>query len=267
MMEDTLTALIDQEENLAPVKNLEDLYTRLAQRRTIQRQMQQLETAYKKINERVRRLPMLPPLQTIQWAQSVRAMPNVVFLEVDTTGLYEDAEIIRIVVLDKHGHPLLDERVHLEKPLSPQIQRITGIGPVELQKVPYDIDALLEWLRLILRGKYVLSYNLRFDAGKLREAAQRAHLPEIAIVGEDLMAQTMSYFNLSSYPKLEKLCELIGQPLPPQPSQTAIDRAKGQIALLSAIANVVPPQGPGQTTNQGLTPDTDDEVDLDSHPF
>jgi hypothetical protein len=122
MNEDALTALIDQEERLVPVKTLEDLHARLAQRSTIQRQMQQLETSYKKIRERVRRLSVLPPLQTIQWAQSVRAMPNVVFLEVDTTGLYEDAEIIRVVVLDKLDYTLLNEYVRTEKTVSAQIQ-------------------------------------------------------------------------------------------------------------------------------------------------
>jgi DNA polymerase III epsilon subunit-like protein len=119
---------------------------------------------------------------------------------------------------------------------------ITGIDPVELRRATYDLDDVLSQLRSTLQGTYVLSYNLGFDVGKLREATQRKQLPEIVIVGEDLMAQAMRYFNQSSYPKLEILCQSIGQSLPPQPTQNAIDRAKGQISLLTAIADVVPIQ-------------------------
>jgi DNA polymerase III alpha subunit (gram-positive type) len=65
-------------------------------------------------------------------------MPNLVFLELDTTGLYGDAEIIRVVVLDAQGNPLLDRYARPSRPLSLSIASITGIINEQLraQSIP-----------------------------------------------------------------------------------------------------------------------------------
>lgn len=233
-----LSDLLAQERDLGPVRHMDDLQARLQRRSVIARQIQQWEEALRLVQKQSRMLPPLPPLKVIYWAQAVRAMPNLVFLEVDTTGLQENAEIVRVVVLNIREETLLDCLVTPSQPLSRQIVTITGITNVEIQASGVPVAQALAQLRQVIHGAFVLSYNLEFDAGKLREATHRHRLDEITIIGEDLMERAMSYLHLTSYPKLEGLCQQLGQPLPPQPHQTALDRARGQIDVLNAMADV-----------------------------
>ncbi|GCE04774.1 hypothetical protein [Dictyobacter aurantiacus] len=260
----SLIALLNQERGLGPVRQIDDLQARLQRRGTIMQQLHQIEEAVRDVQRQLRTLPHLPPLKCIQWAQAIQALPNLAFLEVDTTGLYEDAEIIRLVVMSIHGETLLDRLVTPSRPLSRQIATITGIEQIELQTAGIPITDALNQLRQAIRGTYILSYNLEFDEGKLREAVQRHQLDDITIIGEDLMARAMSYLQLSSYPKLEHLCKQIGQPLPPQSQQTALDRARGQIAVLNAMANAML-TAPGTPIAQST--DTDEDDERDEHPF
>ncbi|GCE04796.1 hypothetical protein [Dictyobacter aurantiacus] len=230
--------LIAQERDLGPVRHLDDLQARLQRRSMIARQLQQWEEALRQVQRQARTLPPLPPLKVIHWARAVRAMPNLVFLEVDTTGLQEDAEIVRVSVLNIHEETLLDCLVTPSQPLSRQMVTITGISNSEIQSSGILFDQALDRLRQVVHGAYVLSYNLEFDTGKLKEAAYRHHLDEVTIIGDDLMERAMSYLHLTSYPKLESLCQQMGHPLPPQPHQTALDRARGQIDVLNAMADV-----------------------------
>ncbi|GCE18714.1 3'-5' exonuclease [Dictyobacter kobayashii] len=259
----TVMDALNEERGRGPVRQIEDLQARLRRRRVITHHIQQLEEALRFMHKQIRTLPVLPSLKAIHWAQAVRAMPNLVFLELDTTGLHEDAEIIRLVVLDIHGETLLDCLVTPSQPLSRQIVTITGLSNAEIQVTGVPIAHALAQLRQAIHGAYVLSYNLEFDAGKLREAVQRHHLDEITIIGEDLMARAMAYLHQSAYPKLEGLCQQIGQPLPPQPHQTALDRALGQIAVLNALADATLKT---TTASASASIDLDDE-ECDGHPL
>ncbi|GCE26407.1 hypothetical protein KDA_18910 [Dictyobacter alpinus] len=254
---------LNQEKLLGPVQGIDDLLARQQRRQHLLNQIQHLEQEAQSLRTQVRNLPALPSLKSIQWAQSVRAMPNLLFLEVDTTGLHEDAEIIRLVLLNRHGQTLLDCLASPSQPLSRSIVTITGLTNADVQTAGIPIVEALDKFRQVVQGAYVLSYNLNFDLGKIREATQRHQLSEITLIGEDLMTQAMSYFHQSSYPKLEGLCQHIGQSLPSQPQQTALDRARGQIALLNAIADlfVLSPPAPAPQETPAEDEDTDD------HPF
>ena len=56
------------------------------------------------------------------------------------------------------------------------------------------------------------------------------------------MQKTMMYSSSYSYAKLSTLCAHIGHPLPEYPHQTALDRARGQIVLLEALAQGFTPE-------------------------
>ena len=70
----------------------------------------------------------------------------------------------------------------------------------------------------------------------LEAAAERYELDMPPIHAECLMEKAMMYSGSSSYSKLSNLCTYIGHALPEYPHQTALDRARGQIALLKAIS-------------------------------
>ncbi|GCE06149.1 exonuclease domain-containing protein [Dictyobacter aurantiacus] len=256
-----IRTLIDQEAVRGSVKNVDDLHCRLSYRSGIESQLECVESEIRKLRRAAQQLPKLPPLSIVRWAQAVQLMPNLVFLELDTTGLYEDAEIIRAVVLDKDGVSLLDLYAQPSKPIAPSIEHFTGIDASHLAAHATRIEDVLAQLEATLKGKYVLSYNLDFDTGKLSEATARLNREPISIIGADMMHYATSYYAASTYLKLETVCQRIGSPLPQHPHQTALDRGKGQIALLNAMANAI-------TDMKADPPDTDDDSsDLDEHPF
>lgn len=249
----TIKKILATEQQSMPVKTIDDVRAHQAQRHALRKDLYALEQELRALREQAKNLPALPPLAVIQWARSVRAMPNLVFLEVDTTGLHQDAEIIRVVLLDPQSTVLFDGCTLPSQPLPESITRITGVSQTHLQSYGVALSTLLTQLRAALRGTYLLSYNLDFDRQHLANATKRVEVEDIPIIGEDLMQRAMQYFSLTSYPKLETLCEQIGHELPTHPNQTALDRARGQIVLLNAIADVT----------MGTVQDDDD----DEHPF
>ncbi|MBO0779048.1 MAG: 3'-5' exonuclease [Ktedonobacteraceae bacterium] len=260
----TLQALLDDERQAQAVRGVADLLDRHARRSTIRRLLQELETTHQALQQQLWRLPPLPPLEIVRWAQTVQAMPNLAFLEVDITGLH-DADIIRLLVLTGQGKILLDCYVKPSQPINAQISHITGITQQELDQAGIALDEALARLEQTLHGRYILSYHLDFDQRQLSEAARRAHRPALSLVGECLMQRAMQYDAVSSYPKLEALCQRIGQPLPPQPHQTALDRARGQAELLDAMANVLHQASAPLITRPPVN--EDGETDLDDQPF
>ncbi len=100
-----INGLLATEQAGGPVNGLDDLMGRLQRRLTIRQHLTLLELELQRVREREHHLPALPPLIQMHWAQAVLAFPNLVFLEVDTTGLSADAEIIRVVVLDAQSSP------------------------------------------------------------------------------------------------------------------------------------------------------------------
>lgn len=235
----TIRKILKIEQQRGAVRGMDDLVTRRRQRVTLREQLQYLEQQLDQLKGQIHNLPRLPAWGAIQWAQAVQALPNLVFLELDTTGIHENAEIIRACVLDRTGKTLLDQYARPTQPVTASISAITGITNEQLRSSALPVGTLLHNLREVLSGKYVLSYNLEFDAGKLHEATRRANVPDITIIGDDLMQHAMTYFSLTQYPKLEELCQRIGLPLPEQPQQTILDRAKGQMFVLDAMAKVI----------------------------
>lgn len=256
--------LLLREQLAGPVNGLQDLAGREKRRAALKRHLDYVNSHIQQFRTQVHDLPALPSATVVRWAQAVQALPNLVFLEIDTTGLQNDAEIIHTLVLDAAGSVLMDVYAKAPQPLSTAMERLTGIAQEELTKQGIPLNALIDQVRNTLSGKYVLSYNLPFDARQLKEATARLEQTEITIIGEDLMKWAMAFFGISSYPKLEGLCRRIGHPLPEHPNQTALDRARGQQALLNAIANAITgvPSSPIDTTTDSEGDDTDEE-----HPF
>ena len=162
---------------------------------------------------------------------------------------------------------VLDQFVQPSQPFTTHISRINGISHQDVEQAPL-IPQVWERLREAIQGRYVLSYNLDFDMGKLKETARGHHLEDLTIIGECLMQRAMLYFDVTSYPKLETLCRRIGHPLPEQPGQTALDKARGQIDLFEAMANAITGTISAASPSTGNDVDREDEpVDLDDLPF
>lgn len=254
-----LNDLLHQEQNLGPVQDINDLMSRMARRATMRDHLKQLTNLSKEMNQRIQHLPLLPPLDIVRWAQAVLAMSNLVFLEVDTTGLHQEAEIIRLVVLNAGAEPLLDCYVKPSDLLAGQTIYLTGITPYQIEQDGIPVQEAIARLADTLEGKYVLSYNLAFDEEQLGYATKRLGISPLVIIGDCLMQQVTRYLGATSYPKLADLCRQAGEPLPQRPHQTALHRASGQKAILHALANA-------QLSAGGAGILADEELN-DDHPF
>ena len=248
------------EQLLQQSQSIEDLIAWQQRRRALKQQLDELAEEVRHLREHYQALRPLPPLGTIRWAQAVAALPNLVFLELDTTSLHQDAEIIRALVLDRTGSPLLDFYGKPSHPLSQQTETLTGLTNEAVMHMGVSQEALVAKVCQSLIGKYVLAYNLEFDQKKLDEAARRFQKEPVPIIGDDLMQHARRYFGTQFYPGLEMACEWVRSPLPLHPQQTATDRANGQCALLQAMANAIVVMPAAEDQN-------DEEEDIDEHPF
>jgi DNA polymerase III epsilon subunit-like protein len=203
----------------------------------------------------------------VLWAQTVLEFSNLAFLEVDTDGLYADADILRISLVDQTGAALYDQLVQPRRHLSDKIVRLTGITLDLLEHAPRLSEAWPQ-VQAAFAGRYVMSFNLEFDSGKLSESIARYDLPPLPLIGDCLMLRAQEYYGTGSYPKLADLCERLGHPLPEHPRQDALDRARGQVCLLRAmsqgithapVAHQIPDDTETRQTGDPFLPDFPDE--------
>src|SRR5438034_6538091 len=115
LVEDVFSA----EEIAEPVHNLTELAN--------------LEASVARLRTRWRTLTPLPDGERIRWAQAVRQLPNLAFLELDTDGLSTDADIIRVVLLGKDGSTLYAQTIQPRRPISEKITALTAVRPEEVE--------------------------------------------------------------------------------------------------------------------------------------
>jgi DNA polymerase III epsilon subunit-like protein len=229
------TALLSAEEAAPPVSQFSDWQARQRNRVLLAERLSQLGQAVSHLQRRVAALPTLARREHLHWAQALLAFPNLAFLEVDTDGLDADADIVRLAVIDQTGAVLYDQLVQPRRPISPKIAHLTGLTQERLSAAPRLVE-VWEQVQAALAGRYVLSFNLEFDQQQLTTKARRCDLPLLTFIGECLMLRAQEYYAAAFYPKLADLCERLGYPLPDHPHQDALDRARGQVHLLRAMA-------------------------------
>ena len=92
------------------------------------------------------------------------ALKNKKFLVLDTetTGLYADAEICQIAIINSQGEILLDSLVKPKNPIPVDATRIHGITNEMVKDVPIWLD-LIPTVNDILKGQTVVIYNVDYD--------------------------------------------------------------------------------------------------------
>jgi len=248
--------LIEQENHAKNVTSIDELRSRYATREELLLLQCRLINKNDSIAERLNRLPRLAALRHVEWATAVLNMPNVAFVVIDTTGIADDADIIRVLIADSKGATLFDRIVSPQRQINQPNTRYTGITQAELASAPTLADVWGD-LQRVLTGKFVLAYNLDFVNEHLRENAKHYQLAPILFIGEDLQRKAGEYYRSSYTLKLSDACHRIGHTMPQL--ATATDRADGQLILLRAMSC-------GITSTK---PQIDDPIlgEIDEHPF
>ena len=110
-------------------------------------------------------------IEAAQWARTVLADPETVFLDLETTGLGA-AFIVELAVIDGSGKPLLDTLVNPLIPIPDEAAGIHGISDEMVRSAPTFADLLTE-LTNVLAGRRAIIYNAEFDTTILRTELDR----------------------------------------------------------------------------------------------
>jgi hypothetical protein len=267
---DALTTALRLEEEAGQVNGLEALSASKLRREMIQRHWQTIQDVLSPIQRHIKGLPSLPPDEQILWAQAVLALPNLAFLEIDTTGLEVEDEIIRFTLIDSHFATLDDFLIQpTTRRLGAEVSRINGITPEALLRDGLAIAEAWKRVQAALTGRYVISFAQDWDLKQLKACAERHNLPPVLVIGEDLQRHCTSYYHREYALQLAALCERIGHPLPQPPQQTSLHRAVGQVHLLTAMAHAITDVQPTKPAADSATSPMSEEEDddLDESPF
>jgi len=93
-----------------------------------------------------------------------------VFLDTETTGLDDDAQVVEIAVVDENGSVLFESYCRPTVPVDPGAQAVHGIGPEVLAGAP-QWPEIAGRVRRVLEGRVVVIFNAAFDTRILVQTA------------------------------------------------------------------------------------------------
>jgi DNA polymerase III subunit epsilon len=112
--------------------------------------------------------------ETVEEARRLLAQQPL-FLDTETTGLGERAEVIEIAILDHDGAVLLETFVRPRLPIPREVIRIHGITDQIVRNAPVWAE-LWPQVQVILQGRIVGIYNAEFDRRMLVQSHKGAQL-------------------------------------------------------------------------------------------
>lgn len=95
---------------------------------------------------------------------------NMVILDVESTGLGENAEIVEIALIDPSGTPLLNTLVRPTSCIPEEASAIHGITDADVASSPSWPD-LADEVADITSGRYLVGYNVAFDVRMIRQSS------------------------------------------------------------------------------------------------
>jgi len=180
--------------------------------------------------------------QVIAFArQQIAKQP--VYLDTETTGLGQNAEIIEIAVIDHAGQPLFQSLVRPSQPIPADAAAIHGIRNEDVRDAqPWPVV----WSRLkpLISGRPIAAYNAEFDLRMMKQSMLRYRLnwreTFSAIDIMQIFAEYRGEWDASRaayrFFSLEEAGRFLGIPLPN--SHRALDDALLARAVLHAVAGL-----------------------------
>ncbi len=119
----------------------------------------------------------LPPNQqrVLEIARQ-KIQEKAVYLDTETTGLDNNAEIVEIGIVDADGETLLESYVRPSRPIPPESTFVNGISNEMVQKA-LAWPSIWPSVRGFLLNRPVGIYNAEFDLRLMQQSMERYRLP------------------------------------------------------------------------------------------
>ena len=116
-----------------------------------------------------------PRLKAIEIAREIVAL-NPIYLDTETTGVDQAAEIVEICIVDEHAQTLMNTLVKPKAHIPQDAIRIHGITNSLVQNAP---SWLTIWPKVqkIITGQLVAVYNADFDKKMLQQSNKAHNIP------------------------------------------------------------------------------------------
>lgn len=111
--------------------------------------------------------------KAIEWARSVASDPSTLFLDTETTGLGDDAEVCDLGVVRIEGTVVLDLLVKPSRPIPPGATQVHGITDAMVAGAdPWEV-VYHRLVEAAWDAKAVVVYNLSYDLGVMNRLNAR----------------------------------------------------------------------------------------------
>ena len=120
------------------------------------------------------------------WARRLTQRDDWLVVDVETTGLSANAELVEVAVVSNTGETLLDAVVRPRTPPDPGASRVHGLSAAELRN-HVSFKHIHEMLVQILTRRIAIAYNAVFDQQVLDHTCHVAGLPRIDCTWECAM--------------------------------------------------------------------------------
>lgn len=120
------------------------------------------------------------------WAHHLMQRDDWLVIDVETTGLGLQAEVVEAAIIGSRGDVLLDTMVRPHTPPEPQASRVHGLDVKALRDQP-RFGQIYGRLMELLTRRIVVAYNAEFDRHVLAHTCRTAGLPRIECTWECAM--------------------------------------------------------------------------------
>jgi len=131
----------------------------------------------------------------------------VVYLDTETTGLGENAEIIQIGIIDENGKVLIDTLVQCQNEIPFSATKIHGIEKEDLVNAPTWPEIHKEVCDILKDAEDVFIYNAEYDTRLLEQTTARYNLKLPKFNSYCVMEEYAFFYNNEVWEKLVWACK------------------------------------------------------------
>jgi DNA polymerase-3 subunit epsilon len=131
-------------------------------------------------------------------------------LDLETTGLSGDCEVVAVAVVGSAGDVLLDVTVRPKRGIPAEARRVHGLGDADVADAP-DLALVHPELCRIARDRTVVAFNAEFDRTVLEGESRRLGLPPVAARWECALQRYAEWRGFRA--SLATICEIEGIPM------------------------------------------------------